>query len=165
MPRTPAPFAVLVILAALAAALVLAPSAGATDVSVKKAWDGNDKQFTKLGRQERKAFRHWTRSGFTDSAPVLRPLKAAIKLLRVNTANVKAEDPSSALGRKAKKYALRCNASFRLNLIYLARGVRLTTAGKRGAGKRRFAKADRYLARSRRQAKVAKKLFKQAAAG
>lgn len=151
-------------IAVVAFALLLAgaPAAQASDASVQKAWNGNDAQFKKLGRQERKAFKAWEDSDFEKSAPLLRSIKRARDLLKANTRNVRAQKSSSAPGAKARRYAVRANGSFDRELACIAKGVRLTSAGKRGAGSRRFAKADRYERKSKRQAKAARHYFKLA---
>lgn len=150
--------AMIVVLVAVAAA----PSAEASDASIKAAWDANDAQFTKLGKQQRRAIAAWRRSGFAKgkSGAVLRSIAATRKVLATNTRAVRAQPESTPTGARAQRYALASNASFDRSQVLAARGIRLTTAGKRAAGNRRLASAEKAIDRSGRQAAAVKRLFK-----
>lgn len=143
--------------------LAFAAPASASDSSIERAWDADDKQFTELGKSSRTAFLKWQDSGFERSGPVLRVNRRTRALLRKNRAAVAAEQPSTDTGATAKGLALLSDDQFATQLRREARGVRLTTAGKRQAGNRAFAAAERALKRSAESAKAARSLFRQAA--
>ncbi len=148
-------------LGATVALLATGPEALASDASIKAAWDANDAEFTTLGKQQRRAFKAWRSAGFRKSGPVLQSIADTRALLATNTKAVTAEAESSPTGARAKRFVLASNRSFELSQAAAARGVRLTSAGKRAAGTKRLARAQRYLNRSARQARSATKLFRQ----
>lgn len=149
-------------LALAAVSLAFAAPASASDSSIERAWDADDRQFTQLGKDSRTAFRKWLDSGYERSGPVLRVNKRTRLLLRKNRAAVAAEQPSTETGGDAKRLALLSDDLFARQLRRQARGVRLTTAGKLQAGNRAFGAADRALKRSAEAAKAARSLFRQA---
>jgi len=155
------------VLLVLAAALLLIPAAPARadDAAVKRAWDAHDAQFAKLGGDYRAALKRWRSSGFKRAKGALGANRKARALLARNTRGVTAASPSSADGERARRLALASNAAFSNQLLYQARGIRLTTAGRRSAGNREFARGVTAARRSARAAKKAKTLLRRAGVG
>ena len=149
----------LVLLLACGLLTALASPAMATDATVEAAWHGDDAQFTKLGKQFRKGFRAWQKSGNRKPGRALKANRRARKLLRGTIKRVRAEEPSSATGARAKRYAVGSMTDFAKELKYRAAIIRAITAGKSAKGLVR--RGYKYTKRSRRRAKSARKLFRR----
>lgn len=136
----------------------------ATDRSIERAWDADDPAFRELGLDARRANARWVRSGYRRAAPLLRVTRRTQKALRANTRAVRAQEPSTATGARAKRFALLSNGSFARQLRFEVRGIRLFTRGRRVAGRRAFARAQKASNAASRASKSARRLFRRAAA-
>ena len=148
------------LLACFGVLAAFAPPAIATDATVEAAWDGDDAQFTKLGKQFRKGVRAWRKSGYRRPGTALKANRRARKLLRGTISRVKAQPSSTTTGERAKKLALASMSDFRKDITLEAAIIRRITAGKNAD--RLIKRSDRYQARSFRRSKSARKLFRQA---
>jgi hypothetical protein len=167
LPRYRLGYAVIVrcvrILLVLAAAIgTIAPAASASDRSVKRAWDADDAAFARHGNRVRAYYREWRQSGFRKKRRLLRELGATRDTLDGTRAGVRAEEPSTETGRKAKYWALRSMRALDADLATEQSAVRACSAGKRRRCKRLFAEADDLVERSARFARRAKRLFRRA---
>jgi hypothetical protein len=138
----------------------LASPAMATDATVEAAWDADDAKFTKLGKQFRKGLRVWEKSGRRKPGRALKANRRARKLLRGTIKRVRAEEPSSVTGTRAKRYAVGSMTDFAKELKYQAAIIRRITARK--STKALVRRAYKYTKRSRARSKRARKLFRQA---
>jgi hypothetical protein len=152
--------ATLVLVSVCALLVAFASPAAATDATVEAAWDGDDAQYSKLGKQFRKGLRVWHKSGNRKPGRALKANRRARKLLRGTIGRVKAQPSSSATGERAKKYALASMRDFAKELKYQAAIIRAITAGK--SVKSLARRGYRYTKRSRKRSKRARALFRQA---
>ncbi|MBA2792730.1 MAG: hypothetical protein H0U32_01900 [Thermoleophilaceae bacterium] len=122
-----------------------APTALANDESLRAAGKSRDAQFERLGKQSRKLFSAWRRSGFSASRalPVLRNLKRTRNELDRVEGALRAEEPSSEGGATYKRLILRSISSFDGSLRAQLTGVRARTAKKKRVAARAFRRADR----------------------
>jgi hypothetical protein len=151
----------LLLLAALVATLVPA-AASASDRSVYRAYVSRDSDFAHLGGDLGRALRRWNRSGHKRQAPVLKVLRRGHKLIGELAGVVRAEPPSSAKGKRDKKYALATLTFLDRSFTALGKGVRARTAGHLKAAKSYMAKASNLDDRAGRAEKRARKYFKAA---
>jgi hypothetical protein len=143
---------VAVVLAALAAALLPAASAGADDRSLREAGRSRDAQFERLGERTRRAYRAWVNSGHSR--------RWARRLIRLNGRTggelgivrgaLRAEEPSSAGGATYKRLLLRSLRYFDAALRWDTRGIRRFMRGRPGAARAAWERASRSFTRSRR---------------
>jgi hypothetical protein len=144
---------VVVIAGMVASMLVQLPGlARADDRSLREAGRSRDAQFVKLGRETRRAFARWTRSGYR--RPQARRLvhlqRRARSELDLVVAAVTREQPSSAGGETYKRKLLQSLDAMDAALRWDIRGVRARTNGRVGRASRAFRRADRLYARARR---------------
>ena len=152
-------FALTLFVVALAA--VAAP-ASADDESVKAAWDSGDAAFNRLGKQFRREVRAFNRREYERPGPVVRNLRKSLAVLRRTAAAVRAEEPSTEGGERAKRLALLSMADFRRQLRSYVRGTKLLARGYRARGNRWLAKGDRLQKRSVKLAKRGQNAFAEA---
>lgn len=138
----------------------VASPAMATDASVEAAWDGDDAQFTKLGKQFRKGLRAWRKSGYRKPGRALKANRRASKLLKGTISRVKAQPSSSATGERAKSLALASMRDFAKQLKIDARIIRRQTAGKSAGGL--IKRSNKLMKSAAKRSKSARKLFRQA---
>jgi len=142
-----------VVVGVVASMLVQLPGpARADDRSLREAGRSRDAQFVKLGRETRRAFARWTRSGYR--RPQARRLvhlqRRARSELDIVVAAVAREQASSAGGETYKRKLLRGLDAMDAALRWDIRGVRARTNGRVGRASRAFRRADRLYARARR---------------
>jgi hypothetical protein len=141
-----------VVVGVVASMLVLPGPARADDRSLREAGRSRDAQFAKLGRETRRAFARWTRSGY--GRPQARRLvhlqRRARSELDIVVAAVTGEQPSSAGGETYKRKLLLSLDAMDAALRWDIRGVRARTNGRVGRASRAFRRADRLYARARR---------------
>jgi hypothetical protein len=114
--------------------------ARADDRSLREAGRSRDAQFVKLGRETRRAFARWTRSGYR--RPQARRLVHLQRRAR--------EQASSAGGETYKRKLLQSLDAMDAALRWDIRGVRARTNGRVGRASRAFRRAGRLYARARR---------------
>ena len=151
----------LVVLAAVVFAFIPA-AASASDKSVYRAYVSRDSDFAKLGSDLGRTLRRWERSGHKRQSPVLKVLRRGHQLIGELTTVVKAEAPSSANGKRGKKYALATLVYLDRSFSALAKDVRARTAGRLAAAKDYMAKSRDLDSRAGKAEKRARKYFKAA---
>ena len=146
----------------LACGLLALPAAPAmaTDATVEAAWDGDDAQFTKLGKQFRKGLKTWRKSDYRRPCSALKAHRRARKLLKGTISRVKAQPPSTATGGRAKTLALASMRDFAKVLKLDVAIIRRLTA-RRNAD-RLIDRQAAYSKRSRTRSKRARARFRQA---
>jgi hypothetical protein len=145
----------------LALAAVAAP-ASADDESVKAAWDSNDATFERLGKKFRREVKAFNRREYENPRPLIRNLRRSLSVLARTARAVRAEEPSTEGGERAKKLALLSMADFRSQLRSYVRGTKLLARGYRLRGNRWLAKGDRFRKRSIKLARRGQDAFAEA---
>jgi hypothetical protein len=154
----------LLLLASAAAALclVVPAAASASDQSVYDAYVSRDRDFAHLGGDLGRGLRRWEHSGHKRQKAALNALGRGHKLIAELAAAVKAEEPSSAKGKRGKDYALATLRYMDRSFTYLARGIRARTAGHLEKAKRAMAKYRHFDTAAGKAEKRARKWFKAA---
>ena len=141
---------------------IAAPAALADDNSVYGAYVSRDADFVKLGKQVRRGLKTWKQSGYKRPKPLLRALGKLAKACDQLTAVIKAEQASSDHGAKAKAAAIASVHWLGRSAVTTAKGVRAATHKHRGRARKFARQADRYLDRSLKREKEARREFKAA---
>ena len=153
-----------IVLMTVLGALLLVPTgvALADDNSVYGAYVSRDADFAKLGKQVRRGVKTWKQSGYKRPKPLLRALGKLAKACDQLTTVIKAEQASSDHGAKAKAAAIASVHWLGKSAVTTAKGVRAATHKHKGRARKLARQADRYLDRSLKKEKEARREFKAA---
>jgi hypothetical protein len=137
---------------ATALLLLLPPSAGADDRSLREAGRSRDAEFTRLGDAARAAYRAWDRSGhrLRQARRVIRILRRTRREIDAVQGALAAEQPSSDNGATYKRLLGRSLREFDRALSYEIGGVQAATASRTARARKRFAGASRMHRLARR---------------
>jgi hypothetical protein len=149
-------------LATLLLTALLAAPAAADDRSVYTAWVSHDKEFTQLGKEFRRGQRVFRRSHGQRPQAALKAAKKTINLLDQVIPAMKAEQPSSDAGRRAKAHALASTRLFRASLVHAEKWLRAYAHGHPARGARERRQANRLVRRANRAVRAARKAFREA---
>jgi hypothetical protein len=131
------------------------------DSSVRKAWQADDARYRTFERDFRRAIGRFVVRKFRRPAPVLRVLRRGRRLVDRTTEHVRAEEPTTASGTSAKEYVLLSLGNRDRYHALMERVVRLISRGRVRAYSV-GTEAARMRKRARRNARTARRLFRQA---
>jgi hypothetical protein len=151
------------LLASLLVLLALVPAAAsASDVTVERAWNSQNRAFAKNDRDVRSAIRGWARSEGKRAAPLTRALRRYESLLATVERRVRRQEASSAKGRSARRLVLRSLRSLRASARSLRSGVRAVSAGRPTVARRVIRRGIRQERAGNRYGRRAASLFRAA---
>lgn len=156
---------VLLCVAMLAAGLLSGGAAApvaADDRSVYRAFSADDRFFIKLSQKRDRAYRAWSRRDFRRPGTLLRIVRRARGVTIRARRGVRAEEPSTALGARAKRVGLRSVRWFLRGLRLEARAIRRVSFRRARSVRRAFAPSERAHRRNRVYLVRSRNLFRRA---